>query len=127
VVAIVAIAFSGPILILLVTVVVVPAGCFYYHRKTRKSVHKVVAPFQRLEYMLMMSLITRCACGQFKSHAIVAMTTYTTEGQHFPTQSISSQVAQPHSQAPPHRFVASCTRDKTNLFIVTKAGKGLGS
>jgi len=35
VVAIVAIAFSGPILILLVTVVVVPAGCCYYHKKTQ--------------------------------------------------------------------------------------------
>ena len=51
VVAIVAIAFSGPILILLVTVVVVPVGCCYYHRKTKKGVHKVVAPFQRLECM----------------------------------------------------------------------------
>ena len=57
VVAIVAIAFSGPILILLVTVVVVPAGCCFYHKKTKKSVHKVVPPFQRLECT--MSLITR--------------------------------------------------------------------
>ena len=65
--AIVAIAFSGPILILLVTVVVVPAGCCYYHKKTKKSVLKVVPPFQRLECMLTMSLITRC--GQSKSHA----------------------------------------------------------
>jgi len=47
--AIVAIAFSGPVLILLVTVVVVPAGCCFYHRKIRKSVHEVVAPLQRLE------------------------------------------------------------------------------
>ena len=52
VVAIVAIAFSGPILILLVTVVVVPAGCCYYHKKTKKSFHEVVAHFQRLECML---------------------------------------------------------------------------
>lgn len=47
--AIVAIAFSGPMLILLVAVVVVPAGCCLYHRKIRKSVHEAVAPLQRLE------------------------------------------------------------------------------
>ena len=84
------IAFSGPILILLVAVVVIPVGCCYYHRKTRKSVHKVVAPFQRLECTLTMSLITRC--GQSKSHATYRVH-YMQKGNISPTQSICCQVA----------------------------------
>jgi len=84
------IAFSGPILILLVAVVVIPVGCCYYHRKTKKSVHKVVTPFQRLECMLTMSLITRC--GQSKSHATYRVH-YIQKGNISPTQSICCQVA----------------------------------
>ena len=84
------IAFSGSILILLVAVVVIPVGCCYYHRKTKKSVHKVVAPFQRLECMLTMSLITRC--GQSKSHATYRVH-YIQKGNISPTQSICCQVA----------------------------------